>query len=77
MNQQMRPLRASNLVREPGFYLGSIYVNYGLTAVLITAAYFLLFFTTEIPTRRCLAMGPGGVLRGVSAVVLLLRAAAF
>ena len=30
--------------REPGFFLGSIYVNYGLTALLITAAYFIGFF---------------------------------
>jgi hypothetical protein len=26
--------------REPGFYLGSIYVNYGLTALLTTILYF-------------------------------------
>src|SRR5690349_19287385 len=25
--------------REPGFYLGSIYVNYGLTAFFVTAVY--------------------------------------
>ena len=25
--------------REPGFYLGSIYVNYGLTALVVTVAY--------------------------------------
>lgn len=25
--------------REPGFYLGSIYVNYGLTAVMVTGSY--------------------------------------
>lgn len=29
--------------REPGFYLGSIYVNYGLTSILVTAAYIYLF----------------------------------
>jgi uncharacterized protein (DUF983 family) len=29
--------------REPGYYLGSIYINYALTAVLMTAAYFYLF----------------------------------
>jgi hypothetical protein len=29
-----------NFHREPGFYLGSIYVNYGLTAVLTTILYF-------------------------------------
>jgi uncharacterized protein (DUF983 family) len=30
--------------RGPGYWLGSIYVNYGLTAVLVTAGYFALFF---------------------------------
>lgn len=34
--------------REPGFFLGSIYVNYGLTALLVTAAYFALFFTDTL-----------------------------
>ena len=29
--------------REPGFYLGSIYVNYGLTAALVSAAYMVCF----------------------------------
>lgn len=29
--------------REPGYFLGSIYVNYGLTALLVTILYFLLF----------------------------------
>jgi hypothetical protein len=29
--------------REPGFFLGSIYFNYGLTALLATAAYVALF----------------------------------
>jgi uncharacterized protein (DUF983 family) len=28
--------------REPGYFLGSIYVNYGLTALLATAAYLSL-----------------------------------
>jgi hypothetical protein len=32
------------LEREPGYYLGSIYVNYGLTAVIITAANIIPFF---------------------------------
>lgn len=26
--------------REPGYFLGSIYFNYGLTAILVTAAFF-------------------------------------
>lgn len=28
-----------DLRREPGFYLGSIYVNYGLTALVVTVVY--------------------------------------
>ncbi|MDZ4819935.1 MAG: DUF983 domain-containing protein [Planctomycetota bacterium] len=31
--------------RGPGYYLGSVYVNYGLTAVLVTIGYFALFFS--------------------------------
>jgi uncharacterized protein (DUF983 family) len=34
--------------REPGFFLGSIYFNYGLTALLVMVAYLALFFTTNI-----------------------------
>jgi hypothetical protein len=30
--------------REPGFFLGSIYINYGLTALIATIAYPLLLF---------------------------------
>jgi uncharacterized protein (DUF983 family) len=30
--------------REPGFFLGSIYVNYGLTALVVAIAYPLLMF---------------------------------
>ena len=44
-----------NLQREPGFYLGSIYMNYGLTAMLVTAGYFLLYFTTDLPPQATLA----------------------
>jgi uncharacterized protein (DUF983 family) len=29
--------------REPGYFLGSIYFNYGLTALIITAVFFGLF----------------------------------
>jgi uncharacterized protein (DUF983 family) len=29
--------------REPGYFLGSIYINYGLTALLVTLLYFILF----------------------------------
>ncbi len=31
--------------RGPGYYLGSIYINYGLTALLLIAGYFTCFFT--------------------------------
>lgn len=30
--------------QEPGFYLGSIYFNYGLTALVVTISYFALYF---------------------------------
>ena len=38
-----------DLVREPGFYLGSIYVNYGLTALLLVAICSPLVLLTDIP----------------------------
>ena len=34
--------------RDPGFYLGAIYFNYGLTAVLVTATYVGLSLLTEV-----------------------------
>jgi uncharacterized protein (DUF983 family) len=34
--------------REPGYYLGSIYVNYGLTAVLITIGNLAPFFLYQV-----------------------------
>ncbi len=30
--------------RGPGYFLGSIYINYGLTALLVTLFYFALFY---------------------------------
>jgi uncharacterized protein (DUF983 family) len=35
--------------REPGYFLGSIYVNYGLTAIFTTAVYVLLRFILDLP----------------------------
>lgn len=32
-----------NIARESGFYLGSIYFNYGLTSVIALAVFFTLF----------------------------------
>jgi uncharacterized protein (DUF983 family) len=34
--------------QEPGFYLGSIYFNYGLTALIVTVAYFTLYFAASL-----------------------------
>lgn len=41
--------------REPGFFLGSIYVNYGVTAVLVTVAYLTLFIADVLPDWQRLA----------------------
>ena len=35
--------------REPGFFLGSIYINYGLTSVIVAAAYMILRFGYDLP----------------------------
>jgi uncharacterized protein (DUF983 family) len=34
--------------REPGYFLGSIYFNYGLTALLVTIAYFAAIFGADL-----------------------------
>ena len=39
------PKCKGNFRREDGFYLGSIYVNYGLTTVIVAVVYPLLLFT--------------------------------
>ncbi len=35
--------------REPGFFLGSIYINYGLTSLIAALAYPLLLFRYQLP----------------------------
>jgi hypothetical protein len=42
---------ALNFLQEPGFYLGSIYFNYGLTALLVTVGYFALYFGSSLSER--------------------------
>lgn len=37
--------------RGPGYFLGSTYVNYGMTAGLVTAAYVLLHFAGGLSNR--------------------------
>ncbi|HEY2761833.1 MAG TPA: DUF983 domain-containing protein [Pirellulales bacterium] len=34
--------------RSAGYWLGSIYVNYGLTALIVTGGYFALFFSEAV-----------------------------
>jgi hypothetical protein len=41
----------ASLEREPGFFLGAIYFNYGLTAVVATAAYLILVFGCNYPSK--------------------------
>lgn len=38
--------------RAPGYYLGSIYVNYGMTAVLLLAIYFALHFGMDLSNEQ-------------------------
>lgn len=40
--------------REPGYFLGSIYVNYGLTALLVTVFYLTLFATGVVSPQTAL-----------------------
>jgi uncharacterized protein (DUF983 family) len=40
--------------REPGYFLGSIYINYGLTALLVTLFYFALFFSGAVSPQTAL-----------------------
>ena len=40
--------------REPGFFLGSIYINYGLTALIAIVAVFVLRFRYNIPQNPLL-----------------------
>ena len=40
--------------REPGFFLGSIYFNYGLTALVVVIFYPILLFNRLVPESRLL-----------------------
>ena len=42
--------------REPGFWLGSIYFNYGVTTLIVVAVYFSLFFTKALTSKQLLAI---------------------
>ena len=40
--------------REPGFFLGSVYINYGLTALVICVVYPILIYRATITPRALL-----------------------
>ena len=42
--------------REAGFYMGSIYVNYGLTAIVVSIGYPLLLFNKVVDEQPLLFM---------------------
>ena len=42
--------------RSPGYFLGSIYFNYGLTAGLVVVAYFSLYFSDLMSGKPLLAV---------------------
>jgi ribosomal protein S27AE len=41
--------------RAPGYFLGSIYINYGFTAVTLTIGYFLLHMVAGFTNRQLAA----------------------
>lgn len=42
--------------RDAGYFLGSIYFNYGVTGLLVTAIYFALFFADVLSNEQTLAL---------------------
>jgi Protein of unknown function (DUF983) len=54
--QQECPVCGRRHNRAPGFFLGSIYFNYGVTAFLVVAIYFTCFFA-DLATPRQLLIG--------------------
>ena len=40
--------------REPGYFLGSIYINYGLTALLVTVLFLALLFGGAVSPQAAL-----------------------
>ena len=49
--------------REPGYLLGSIYFNYGLTALIVVVMYFAMYFTDSLTNNgRLVVLGLFSVL---------------
>lgn len=42
--------------REPGFYLGAIYCNYGLTSVIATAGFLIMRYALHYSSQTALAV---------------------
>ena len=42
--------------REPGFWLGSIYFNYGVTTLIVVGMYFSLFFSEVLTGKQLLVV---------------------
>lgn len=42
--------------RAPGYFLGSIFFNYGVTAVLVVIGYFSLFFSDTLTGSKLLTV---------------------
>ena len=55
MNSQC-PQCGFAFAREDGFYLGAIYFNYGLTALVVAIAYPLLVLTETLSANAALAV---------------------
>ena len=45
--------------REQGYFVGAMYINYGVTALIIVAGYFALEWWTAITLNRQLALWGG------------------
>lgn len=56
-----------DLWQEPGFYLGSIYFNYGLTALVVTISYFAFYFGGTVDST----LGSKAVLSGLTAYCIV------
>ncbi len=58
MNERC-PVCGYRYERAPGYFLGSIYFNYGLTALLLIVAYVPLYLSGWLPPQALLWIGVG------------------
>ena len=42
--------------RDPGYLLGSIYFNYGVTATIVVVAYFAFYFSSALTNHQALVV---------------------